>query len=77
MIKKEIGAELRRMRVEHGLTQEALSHNADISISFLKKLEAGNKQPSALTLFKLSRALETTPDKLILPTYQKWLEAEG
>lgn len=62
------------MRIEHKLTQDVLAHNAEIGLTFLKEIEGGKKQPSVTTLFKLSRALDTTPDKLILPTYQKWLE---
>lgn len=76
MIKKEIGADLRRLRVKRKLTQEALAHSADISISFLKKLEGGLKQPSALTIFKLAYALNATPNDLILSTFEKWRDQQ-
>ena len=72
MIKKGIGADLRRLRLEKGFTFEALAHNADLGTTFLKEIEAGKKQPSVTTLFKLSLALGTTPDQLIVPTYIQW-----
>ena len=72
MIKKGIGAELRRLRNEHKLTQEALAHNADVAIAFVKEIEVGKKQPTATTLFKLAYALGVTPNDLISSTYEEW-----
>ncbi len=72
MIKESIGADLRRMRLKRKLTQEALAHNADVGIAFLKNIEAGRKQPSVTTLFKLALALDVSPAELIVPTFEQW-----
>jgi transcriptional regulator with XRE-family HTH domain len=72
MIKEDIGANIRRLRVERRFSQEALAHHANVSISFLKKMEAGQRQPSVTTLFKLSLALSVTPNDLVSDTFKKW-----
>ena len=72
MIKKEFGTDLRRLRLDHRFTQEALADHANIAVRFLKDLEAGKKQPSITTLFKLSLALKVNPDQLIQSTFEKW-----
>jgi transcriptional regulator with XRE-family HTH domain len=73
MIKQGFGAEIRRLRIENGLTLEALAHDADMGLTFLKEIEAGQKQASITTLFKLAFALSVAPDVLIVPTYNKWV----
>ena len=76
MIKQDLGAEIRRLRIEQGFTQEALAHDADMGLTFLKELEAGKKQASITTLFKLSHALGLSPDTLIMDSYKKWVQAK-
>jgi len=72
MIKEGFGTDLRRLRLERGFTQEMLADHANIAVRFLKDLEAGKKQASITTLFKLSHALGANPDQLIQPTFEKW-----
>lgn len=74
MIKNEVGAEIRRLRRANAFTLEALAHQADMGLTYLKELEAGEKQPTVTTLFKLAEALGVTPDRLIMPAYEKWLK---
>ena len=76
IIKEGIGAEVKRLRLERGLTFEALALYARVDLISLKEIEAGEKQPTITTLFKLSKALNTTPDKLILPSYGHWLTVQ-
>lgn len=72
MIKEIFGTDLRRLRLGRGFTQEVLADRANIAVRFLKDLEAGRKQASITTLFKLSHALEINPDQLIQTAFEKW-----
>ena len=75
MIKEQVGQAIRKKRLEYPYTFEALAERAEVGITFLKEIEAGKKQPSVTTLFKLARALETTPEELIMPTYREWMRS--
>ena len=74
MIKKTIGENVRRLRTQKSLTQDQLSFEAGITLRFLQEIEAGKKGASLNTIFKLSKALETAPEKLIAPAWKAWLK---
>ena len=59
------GRALFRARRERGLSQEALAEAADLHRTYVSFLERGQKQPSLTTVFRLSRALSTSPSVLI------------
>lgn len=60
-----IGDQLRRLRLERGLTQEALAGRAGVSIDLVKKLEQGRRQGARLTtLIALADALDTSMGEL-------------
>ncbi len=67
-----IGKLLRKKRLEKSWTQEKLSSEAGINNRFLQKIEAGDRTPSIITVFKLSLALGIMPDTLITPTWKEW-----
>ena len=73
-IKSSIGAIVRQKRNAKKWTQEKLSSESGISNRFLQKIEAGDKMPSIVTIFKLSNALGTAPDKLLIPVWKEWLK---
>ena len=75
-MKKKLGAIIRQYRDEKDITQEQLSFSADISTRFLQNIEAGDSMPSFPTLFKLSKALEITPDEIILLLWEEWLKKQ-
>jgi transcriptional regulator with XRE-family HTH domain len=52
-----IGPRLRHLRLEKGLTVEALAAAADLDKGFLSRLERGTKRPSVETVLRLSAAL--------------------
>ncbi len=60
-----LGRNLVRLRMEKGLTQEALSERADISHRYLQSLEAGEKQPSINVVARLHAALGCSWDDLL------------
>ncbi len=73
-IRLSIGAIVRQKRNARKWTQEKLSSEAGISNRFLQKIEAGDKMPSIITVFKLSSALGIAPDKLLMPVWKEWVE---
>ena len=54
-----------RLRMEKGMTQEALAEKADISHRYLQSLEAGQKQPSITVVAQLRLALKCSWDELL------------
>ena len=52
-----VGWNLRRARVAKGLSQEALSVDADVDVSYVSRLENGLENPSIGVLERLCSAL--------------------
>ena len=59
-----VGANIRRLRKAKGLSQEALAHEAGMSMRYLAGLERGEENPSLVFLVKLSAALGVEPGRL-------------
>ena len=75
MIKKEFGRVLADLRRSENKVQEEVAEYSTYTNRYIQQMEAGEKQPTITTLFKLARALDTTPDKLIMPVWKKWIDA--
>lgn len=60
-----LAAELRRLRDERGLTQEALAFRANVTLSTLRRIERGQSNPTWTTLVRIANALAITPVELI------------
>ena len=62
----EFGATLRKLRVEKGLSQEALASRLDmVSNGYISRLESGQKNPTLDMLFRISEALEMKAWELV------------
>lgn len=61
----EFGKIIRKLRIEAGLTQEELGFEADLRRTFISTIELGQQQPTLLTIFKLSRALNVRASEMI------------
>ncbi len=61
----QVGRRIRRIRFEHGLSQDQLAERAHLSISLVSKLEAGHKGAKLESLIKLANALEVTLAELL------------
>ena len=77
MIKTEFGNTIRKVRRENQLTQERVALSCNMSLRFYQDLEAGNKQPTITTLFRLARALDVSPNQLIEPAWLLWKNTEA
>ncbi len=58
-----IGARLRRLRLERGLSQRELS-SPGVSYAYISRIEAGARRPSVKALRKLARKLEVSAEYL-------------
>lgn len=57
---------IKSLRLEHGLTQAALSRVAEITITTISKIENGHsRRISMLNLQKLAKALKVKPAELL------------
>lgn len=59
------GQALRTLRIERGLSQEALALEAGIQRNYVSLIERGINQPTITIIFKLAEALEMQPSQLI------------
>lgn len=62
---KRFGANLRRERVNVGLTQEKLAELADLNIRTVQKIEAGDINILMTTLLRLQQALKCNWESLL------------
>ena len=61
----EIGARVRRLRVEAGLSGVKLAAAAGVSQPFLSQLESGRSSVAIATLYRIARALDVQPSDLL------------
>jgi transcriptional regulator with XRE-family HTH domain len=64
-IKRAFGEVIKELRAQKKLTQEDVAHESFLDRSFISLLETGRQQPSLVTIFQLSRALEVTASHII------------
>jgi transcriptional regulator with XRE-family HTH domain len=64
-VAKSVGALLRNLREQAGLSTRALAMKAGISQAFLSQLERGASTPSVFTIYRLAEALAVPPGALL------------
>ena len=62
---RDLGARIRSVRRQMGLTQEQLAEQVGISASFLGHIERGTRVASLETFVSLCNALKAWPDELL------------
>ena len=60
-----IGAELRRLRVLNGLTQQAVAQRVGLHRTYLNQIEAGSRNVSVGVLAKLSVVLDASLSSVV------------
>jgi transcriptional regulator with XRE-family HTH domain len=60
-----VGAKVRRLREAKGLTQEQLGARCDMDLSYVSRVERGQKDIQLRTIVRLACALEIQPAELI------------
>lgn len=56
-VRRLVGRNLRRLRLERGLSQEKLAHDARIAPSFISQIENGKRSPTVTLLQQLAATL--------------------
>lgn len=64
-IRKRVGANLKRLRRETGLSQEAFADEADLHRTYISGLERGVRNPTVTVLEKIAKALKVKPGRLL------------
>jgi len=66
---EHIGANLRRLRTTHGLSQQALAQRIGITQrAYISNLEAGRKLPSSDLIVRIADVFSVTIDQLLQPS---------
>lgn len=66
-MRKLVGRNFARLRRVKGLTQEEVEARSGFSQQYLSSLERGRRNPTVITLFELSQALEVSHVELVQP----------
>lgn len=66
MVEALFGEILKEMRKRQGISQSELAEKCALDRTFISMLERGVRQPTISTLFKLAKALNTTPSEILL-----------
>lgn len=63
-----VGKNVRRARLERGMTQEQLALDASLDLTYIGGIERGRRNPSLLVMVRIAIALDTTPAALVTPS---------
>lgn len=66
-MRKLVGRNFARLRREKGLTQEDVEARSGFSQQYISDLERGRRNPTVITLYELSQALEVSHVALAEP----------
>lgn len=72
-----LGKNVRRFRLEAGLSQEQLAFEADMKRSYVSDLERGVRNPTVQALGRLAAALKVEPYRLLVVDDGEGPAAEG
>jgi len=70
------GRILRRVRTEHGVSQEELAFRAGVDRTFIYRLERGVRQPTITTVIGLGLALGIPASALVQETEAAYLKSK-
>ena len=62
---KRLGENIRRIRLEKGMTQGDLCRALDLDRAYMSNVESGKKNPTLATIERLAGALGVTSDELL------------
>ena len=68
---QRLGQRVRRARIRLNLTQEVLAEKVGVSIPTISHIETGTNKVSLELFIKIARALNVTPDELIMDSVPK------
>lgn len=62
---KKLGANLKRIRMEKGMSQADICRELEVDKGFISNIEAGKQNPTLATITKLAKALGVSIDELL------------
>ncbi|WP_275448599.1 helix-turn-helix domain-containing protein [Mesorhizobium retamae] len=65
------GANVRRVRLQRGMTLESLATEADLAYSYMGGIERGQRNPSLGVVERIAMVLESDPHALLRPNSSK------
>jgi transcriptional regulator with XRE-family HTH domain len=60
----KLAANVRRLRAEKGLTQDALAQGASMDPAEIRRIESGRRDPGVRVLARVARGLDVAPAEL-------------
>jgi transcriptional regulator with XRE-family HTH domain len=60
-----VGKNVRRLRLQKGMTQEELAFEAEIDLTYVGGIERGRRNPSLLVMVRIAGALSVPLAKLL------------
>ncbi len=66
-MRKLVGQNVRRIRLEKGLTQEQFCNLSGFSQQYVSGLETGRRNPTIVTIYELAKALGVSHLDLVQP----------
>ena len=60
-----VGKNVRRLRLQKGMTQEELAFEAEIDLTYVGGIERGRRNPSLMVLVRIAKALGVQPPQLL------------
>jgi transcriptional regulator with XRE-family HTH domain len=70
-MRKLVGANVRQVRVEKGLSQEQLAVKSGFTQQYISGLESGQRNPTVITLHEIAQALGVSHVSLVTPSDSK------
>lgn len=64
-ILEKFGQKMQKVRQSTGVTQEELAAQLGMHRTYIGLIERGERNPTVRTLYKISKALKVTSDKLL------------
>ena len=64
-VRQRLARNLRRLRIEKALSQEAFAHEAGIHRTYISDLERGARNPTITVVEKIADALKVSASELI------------
>lgn len=64
-IRRRVGLNVRRFRVQRGLSQEQLAFDCGLHRTYVSGVERGIRNPTVLVLVQLAKSLGVAPGRLL------------
>jgi transcriptional regulator with XRE-family HTH domain len=64
-VRQRLARNIKRLRAQKGLSQEAFAFEAKIHRTYISDLERGARNPTITVVERIARALDTTPGRLL------------